>query len=135
MLTKGTPSFSDQKELLSKHTQIISNMTANFYQNKQTYQQDVPCVEFSAMGFETHESQQSFSTASTASVSSSAALSRSSHLSGWGSAISRKSYACLKTLGENEARKMHRPPSRIPRKVATQETADSWGYFVDTPDN
>jgi hypothetical protein len=115
-------------------------MTANLYQNhQQTYQQDVSCVEsscgeFSAMGFATHESQQSLSTASLSSTST-AGLSRSSNLSGWGSTISRKSYACLKTLGENETRRMQRAPSRIPRKVATQESADSWGYFVDTPDN
>mmetsp|Transcript_11526 Transcript_11526/g.21545 ORF Transcript_11526/g.21545 Transcript_11526/m.21545 type:complete len:110 (-) Transcript_11526:436-765(-) len=107
-------------------------MTVSFHQNQTlSYQEeDVPCIEFSAMGFSCHGSQQSFTTASS-SVSS--ATSRSSNLSGWGSAVSRKSYACLKTLGEMEARKLQRPPKQVARKVAVQDTSDSWGYFVDTP--
>ena len=111
-------------------------MTAtNFFQNQQSIHEieDVPCVEFSAMGFASYESQQSFSTAST--TSSAELGKRSSNLSGWGSTISRKSYACLKTLGDNEARKIQRPTNQFPRQSAATETADNWGYFVDTTDN
>lgn len=107
---------------------------ASFQKQLYTYQQqvaEVPCVEFSAMGFGTHASQQSLSTASTASSSK---LSGSSNLSGWGSAISRKSYACLKTLGENEARKEQIPSRFAARNTSIPQTGDTWGYFVDTPD-
>jgi hypothetical protein len=109
-------------------------MTATFYNQQQSFQQeqsqDVPCVEFSAMGFGSHmnetssyPSEQSFATSSTVQT----------NLSGWGSAVSRKSYACLKTLGENEARKEQKKMTRMPRTAAPVQ-GDSWGYFVDTPD-
>jgi|AntRauTorckE5430_2_1112549.scaffolds.fasta_scaffold70022_1 hypothetical protein len=117
---------------------------ASLYQNEQAMHEheNVPCVEFSAMGFaryeheHEHESQLSLATASTmSSTGLSSGLSRSSNLSGWGSAISRKSYACLKTLGETEARKMQRPPRQVSRTVAIPEVGENWGYFVDTTDN
>ncbi len=90
----------------------------------------MPCVEFSAMGFSSVASQD-------ASVSASSTTTSSSLLSGWGSAVSRKSYACLKTLGETEARKMQRYPRTIAsRQISRVEPmGDTWGYFVDTPDN
>lgn len=86
-------------------------------------------------------------TASTNSCSSSfkSTVSSSSQLSGWGSAISRKSYACLRTL-EAECRHkgtlQHNNISRAygkydlkPQQVQTQYVGEGWGYFVDTPDN
>ena len=50
-------------------------------------------------------------------------------LSGWGSAESRKSYACLTSLvvGENNAVS----PRRIVSSVPNVE-GKGWGYFVDT---
>ncbi len=101
-------------------------MTATLYtqQTIQEQEQDTPCVEFSAMGFGSLQSEASVSTSSTASS-----------LSGWGSAVSRKSYACLKTLGEEESRKLHRPPRRMMlRQESAQLAGPAWGYFVDTTD-
>jgi hypothetical protein len=104
-------------------------MTAQFYNNQQAIQEEqqgMPCVEFSAMAFGSFESQD-------ASVSTSSTT--SSSLSGWGSAVSRKSYACLKTLGEVEASKIHRPLRRIPNQSKSLvDVGQGWGYFVDTPD-
>ncbi len=84
------------------------------------------------------------------SISSSSNL---SGLSGWGSAVSRKSYACLRTL-EEESRKadllkqqqqqrphtLIRPNSQFYQQGAPAQiqnnryVGDTWGYFVDTPD-
>jgi hypothetical protein len=78
---------------------------------------------------------------STSSYKSS--ISSSSQLSGWGSAISRKSYACLRTL-EAECRLKGTPPcNNIPRHYRAREpmpqqqkethfVGEGWGYFVDT---
>jgi hypothetical protein len=108
-------------------------MTATFYNTQQAIQdqqQDMPCVEFSAMGFDSFVSQDaSVSTASTTSTTASSNLT-----SGWGSTISRRSYACLKTLGETEASKMHRPSRQIPKQSTSLDDGQTWGYFVDTPD-
>lgn len=79
-----------------------------------------------------------------------------SGLSGWGSAVSRKSYACLRTL-EEESRKadlqrqqqqqlqqrhcLHRQYQQnyqqVPRRPIEQPqyVGEAWGYFVDTPDH
>lgn len=63
-------------------------------------------------------------------------------LGGWGSAVSRKSYACLRALGESERAKEELDSSSttssnsqktIPRQSAIIE-GEAWGYFVDTPD-
>ena len=86
-------------------------------------------VEFSAMAFtKSHHSQRS-------TVSSSSCRSGSSSLSGWGSAMSRKSYACLKTLGETEAMKESKSNKEISsRPRPSNHVGESWGYFVDTLD-
>lgn len=111
-------------------------MTANYFNNQQSFQeqqQDVPCVDFSAMSFGYQGSPSSFYTAASASSeqSSSSGKSRSANLSGWGSAISRKPYACLKTLCESTSKKNQRPHKKVRSAVAIQ-SGESWGYFVDT---
>ena len=88
------------------------------------------------------------------SLSSSSNL---SGLSGWGSTISRKSYACLRTL-EEESRKVERQQqqynnnlrphtlqrqsqSKFYQDEASEQSqihksrcvGETWGYFVDTP--
>ena len=53
--------------------------------------------------------------------------SSSSQLSGWGSAESRKSYACLTSLVDEDV---------SPRQIVSVPTeGKGWGYFVDTKDN
>jgi hypothetical protein len=68
-------------------------------------------------------------------------VSSSSQLSGWGSIVSRKSYACLQTLEAESTRKYSQkrclPQEQQQKRRKIQETpfvGDSWGYFVDTPD-
>ena len=74
-------------------------------------------------------------------------LASSSQLSGWGSAVSRKSYACLQTLeAESQKRRPQLPTvtrrhtltsQQRPNRVYTQQlpiVGETWGYFVDTPD-
>ena len=93
------------------------------------HQRLAPCVEFSAVGFDHHSEAGSYGSLNTFSTASST----NSNLSGWGSAVSRKSYACLKTLGETEERKMETTKKALPRQPRAIE-GDSWGYFVDTPE-
>jgi len=50
-------------------------------------------------------------------------LSSSSRLRGWGSAESRKSYACLTSLVSM---------SMIPARQSEPIVGEEWGYFVDT---
>ncbi len=78
---------------------------------------------------------------STCASSLASSVSSSSQLSGWGSIVSRKSYACLRTLEAESTRKhsqkrsLQQEQQQKRRKI--QETpvlGDSWGYFVDTPD-
>ena len=59
------------------------------------------------------------------SVSSS--TSATSQISGWGSAESRKSYACLKSLADDTTTAQ---PSRQIRSDPI--VGEAWGYFVDT---
>lgn len=103
-------------------------------QKLQNMKLDEPCYEFSAVGFssatDSYENQ-----SVTPSSYNTAASATSSNLSGWGSAISRKSYACLKTLNETETRKMlGEPPKQLNSPVPTSMHNQSWGYFVDTID-
>ncbi len=96
-------------------------------------QGQAPCTEFSAMRFGSYESQDSFNSFDTASSASS---SQQFALSGWGSAVSRKPYTCLKTLADDESRKLQSngsSQSSIARQPRIIE-GESWGYFVDTPD-
>ena len=99
----------------------------------QERQEQAPCAEFSAMGFGSYASQDSFNSFDTASSTSS---SQQLGLSGWGSAVSRTPYTCLKTLADDESRKLQSNASsqssivRQPRIIE----GESWGYFVDTPD-
>lgn len=82
-------------------------------------------------------------TASTYSSRYSSSMSSSSQLSGWGSAISRKSYACLRTLeaeclehGAPKAPPAYPRPNEMPRQQSHRAPlGDSWGYFVDTKDS
>ena len=102
----------------------------------QEQEQQASCVEFSAMGFGYHSHSSNFSDYD----SCKSEMSVTSNISGWGSAVSRKSYACLKTLGETETRKSQLSHSRT--NVSRQARArvvegvevetESWGYFVDT---
>lgn len=83
-------------------------------------------------------------TNSTCGSSFKSSVSSSSQLSGWGSTISRKSYACLRTLEAETVRReatRHRFPA-VPRcpssiqQLQSQPSANaSWGYFVDTPEH
>ncbi len=100
----------------------------------------VPCVEFSAMGFDHQPSRDnSFASAGGASCQSDTSMTvatAATNLSGWGSAVSRKSYACLKTLGEMELRKsqLNQRNNGIPRQPSQIVEGEAWGYFVDTVD-
>ena len=80
-------------------------------------------------------------------TSSLSSLASSSQLSGWGSAVSRKSYACLQTLeAESQKRRPQLPTvtrrhtlpvQERPNRVYTQKlpiVGETWGHFVDTPD-
>lgn len=96
------------------------------------------------------------------SLSYKTSLSSSSQLSGWGSAVSRKSYACLRTLEEESIKadlqkqqyEQHQRQQRLLRQQQYHQqqqqqammnqrqmmhqspfAGDSWGYFVDTPDH
>ena len=121
-------------------------MTANFYEEmsvqgpQQEQNEEVSCVQFNAMSLSFEASRQYGSQQSNTSESTASTLSSTrTNLSGWGSAISRKPYACLKTLGENESRKMNLPRqsrAAVPRSkpMGMNVQGDSWGYFVDTPE-
>ena len=52
----------------------------------------------------------------------------SSPLRGWGSADSRRSYSCLKSLSEEDS------SSRRRTTLMPKIDGDGWGYFVDTTD-
>lgn len=52
----------------------------------------------------------------------------SSPLRGWGSADSRRSYSCLKSLSEDDSL------SRRGTAPMPKVDGDGWGYFVDTTD-
>ena len=54
--------------------------------------------------------------------------SSSSQLSGWGSAVSRKSYVCLTSLVREDSSPSNRSVSPPPIG------GEGWGYFVDTKD-
>ena len=88
--------------------------------------QETKRVEFSAMHFgpcsEDCRSEETCSFASTSTAST------SSNLTGWGSAISRKSYACLSSLDDTV------PTQTMPRRVRSSMPSNgpTWGYFVDT---
>lgn len=88
-------------------------------------------------------------TASTCASSYMSSMSSSTNLSGWGSAASRKSYACLRTLEEQQSRRrpfgttqqlqqlqpQPQQPKRMRRQIQDRSyVGESWGYFVDTPD-
>ena len=98
------------------------------------------------------------------SLSYKTSLSSSSQLSGWGSAVSRKSYACLRKLEEDSIKADLQKQQYQQRQQYQQQqqrffgqqqchqlqqqqammkqrqmqhisfAGDSWGYFVDTPD-
>ena len=73
------------------------------------------------------------STTSTCASGYMSTASSSSQLSGWGSVVSRKSYACLRTL-EAESQRAIAQEQRVRRQAQqTPEIGDTWGYFVDTP--
>jgi hypothetical protein len=115
-------------------TEYIYNHATEKLQN---FHIDEPCFEFSAVGFPSgpgsYQSQKS-----TPSSYNTTASTTSSNLSGWGSAISRKSYACLKTLDETETRKMlaGNPPKQLSsRQVPPTVSGQAWGYFADTIEN
>lgn len=102
-------------------------MTANYYENHLVEQQkEVPCKEFSALGFVSHGSQDASDSASSVSASS--------NLSGWGSVVSRKSYACLQTLVKEEGDRDQIASRQSRRKQNEVHSGPSWGYFVDTPE-
>ena len=101
-------------------------------------------------------------TNTTCSSSFKSSVSSSSQLSGWGSVVSRKSYACLRTLEAESAKRstaglvsntfaQQQQQRRIDEHNLYQQqqlqrsyiqqqqqqhpfVGDSWGYFVDTPD-
>ena len=83
-------------------------------------------------------------TSSTCASSYMSSMSSSTNLSGWGSAISRKSYACLRTLEEESRRQPYQRPAAAQQQHQSKQVrrqiqdrsyvGDSWGYFVDTPD-
>ena len=82
-------------------------------------------------------------TSSTCTSSCMSSFSSSTNLSGWGSAISRKSYACLRTLEEESrmqpyktaAARQQQQSKQVRRQVEERSyVGESWGYFVDTPD-
>ena len=79
------------------------------------------------------------STSRTSASSFVSTVSSTSQLSGWGSAISRKSYACLRTL-EEETRRFPHQQQAVAQKLVrrnlqqTPYNGETWGYFVDTPD-
>ena len=61
------------------------------------------------------------------SFASTSTASTEPNLSGWGSAISRKSYACLSSL-DSQA-----PKQQLQRQVRNVPSCGpTWGYFVDT---
>jgi hypothetical protein len=53
---------------------------------------------------------------------------------GWGSAESRKAYADLTILQRQHQPQHKQVTSRVPSQDDMNNGADSWGYFVDTPD-
>jgi hypothetical protein len=115
-------------------TDYIYNHTTEKLQN---FKIDEPCFEFSAVGFPSGPGSYQSQTCTPSSYNT-AASTTSSNLSGWGSAISRKSYACLKTLDETETRKMlaSKPPKQLSsRQLSSTVSGQSWGYFADTIDN
>jgi hypothetical protein len=80
---------------------------------------------------------------STCASSFASSFSSSSQLSGWGSIVSRKSYACLRTLEteststgkQSQKRSLQEDGQQKRRKIQLAPiVGDSWGYFVDTPD-
>ena len=72
------------------------------------------------------------STTRTCASSCMSTASSSSQLSGWGSVVSRKSYACLRTL-EAESQRAIAQQQQVRQIQQTPEIGDTWGYFVDTP--
>ncbi len=95
----------------------------------------LPCVEFSAMGFD-QSRDNSFVSARDDDSFKTGVSSAASSISGWGSTVSRKSYACLKTLGDMELRKSE--TSQMNNNIQRQQSqiieGEAWGYFVDTVD-
>mmetsp|Transcript_16680 Transcript_16680/g.19028 ORF Transcript_16680/g.19028 Transcript_16680/m.19028 type:complete len:120 (+) Transcript_16680:173-532(+) len=102
----------------------------------------LPLHQFTLMGLSPctvqSQSQDCDSETNTIATSYRSSVSTSSQLSGWGSAMSRKSYACLRTLEEECRRIPQRPPTAHKRRrvssTKTSSSCPSWGYFVDTPD-
>ena len=127
MLTK---SLDTSQNISSKSSKITIKMTAivqsPLQETKQRNQKiDRPCVEFSAMHF--GPCPVDCRTEEACSFASSSTVSTASNMVGWGSAVSRKSYACLSSL-DNRA-----PTQTLPRRVnSVPISGPSWGYFVDT---
>jgi hypothetical protein len=89
--------------------------------------------QLSLMALDPYASVDSEADKSSCASSTMSSVSSSSQLRGWGGIVSRKSYACLRTLEAESTRRSLQQQKR--RKIQqTPIVGDSWGYFVDTSD-